>query len=399
MNFLLLVLLGVTLLSIWVFYCSLRHILSKRREAYVRLAQGKRPRKFHYSITRLVMLGVLAVGSTVTLSAYCGHTLASEYRTFSSSEKFDSSSELVEYVGVPAVTQPLKSTKELFPEFRLSDVESSNLFVLTNLMVLDDSITFSLISEAEYRFEEFLERYTHPVAFFQYYENLNDFFPDGDRVKYAFDNVENREDCNDQLRGAGEQLSQAKIRKDNAKIASCSHRLAIRSLDAMGFTKYQDNGDKQSQQKRYIWLYAEIFLPSQLNSYIYSFPDNDIFFNWYYRMGQVFDYLGGVADDEDMKLKLYFVSAVFLHCSCKMIAEQDFQVSFEACDNKKWELYVEMLYRVAIRVESSKKTEFFQEIQRIEEEILSQPFPQEVLESMSDTLNSMKAYQSWRESQ
>lgn len=167
----------------------------------------------------------------------------------------------------------------------------------------------------------------------------------------------------------------------------------------MGFTKYQDNGDSQSQQKKYIWLYAEIFLPSQLNNYIYHFPDNIISFNWYYRMGQAFDYLGGIADDEKMELEFYFVSAVFLHCSCEMIAEQGFQVSFESCDNKKWELYVEMLYRVAIRVDPSQKTEFFKEIQRMEEEILSQPFPQEIIDSMSDTLSSLKDYKSWRKSQ
>lgn len=177
MNFLPLVFWGFTLLSIGLFHRSLGRILAKRRKEHIRLTQGRRPRRFHYSIVRLVLLGVLAVGSTSTLVAYCSYTLLTEHRIFSLSEESDPHSEKAKNIGSPNVTQPLKSTKELFPEFHLSEVKNSKLFVLTNLMIKGDPITFSLVSDAKYRFEEFLERNTHPVTFFQYYKNVNDFFP------------------------------------------------------------------------------------------------------------------------------------------------------------------------------------------------------------------------------
>lgn len=407
MNFIPLVLLALTLLFIGALYICF-HCQAKRQRVRNQSSPGHRARRAHYSIVPLVMLGGLAAFFMITLIAYCGYIQITEGGDTPVSESLSPAPEESQPADPYTTSQPIKSVSELFPDFHLSAIVDSKLLELSDLMIQGEPLTFDLIADAEARFKVFLATYSHPAVFFPYYAGLADFFPAGDELTYAFDDVENREQCNAQLRGAGTLLKEAKNDSsiDKEQIVQSSQQMAIRALDAMGFTKYpgmqtgvEVEPETESQQKWHIWLYAEIFLPSQLNSYIYSLPDDITSYKWYYSISKMFDYLGGIADGKELTAEMYFSSAVFLHHTYELVEEGGFQVSFKNNDHKKWELYVEMLYRVATRGEPSAMEGFFLEIQRVEDTISVQPFPKEILNSMSKTIDTLELYTDWRDSQ
>lgn len=405
MDFIPIILLVLTLLAIAAFCCNY-HYQTKRQHERSQPQSDRKARRAHYAIAPLVTSGVLFVFFMGTLIAYCAYAQTKGSRAPLPSEAPSSAPEESQPAGPSSTSQPLKSASELCSDFRLSTRKDSELLKLSNEMIQENTLTFDLISDAEERFKVFLATKSHPVSFFTYYDDLADYFPAGDEVTYAFDDVVNRDQCDAQLRGAGEKLGEAKNDKNMDKetiIVQRSHQMAIRALDAMGFTKYpgmqtevEVEYETTSQQQQYIWLYAEIFFPSQLNSYIYGQSDDTDSYSWYYSFAQLFDYLGGIADSKELEVEMYFSSAVFLHHTYELIEEGGFQVSCEKNDHKKWELYVEMLYRVAVRGEDSDREGFFQEIQRVENAISAQPFPEEVHDSMTEVLNKLELYTEWR---
>lgn len=421
MNFIPLVLLALTLFFIGaLYYCF--HRQAKRQYTRSQPSPGCKARRTHYAIVPLVILGSLAALFMITLIAYCAYIQTAGGSDTPTPETPPPVPEESQPADPFDTSQPLKSTSELFPDFHLSAMTDSKLLELSDKMIQGESLTFDLISEAEEQFKIFLAKSSHPASFFPYYNGLEEYFPAGDEVVYTFDDVVNRDQCNAQLRGAGTRLEDAKNGSsiDKEQIVKSGHQMAVRALDAMGFTKYPNmqkdievEPETESQQKWHIWLYAEIFLPSQLNSYIYSLPDDttsyspdDVASNlpddttsykWHYSFGKMFDYLGGIADSEKLRAEMYFSSSVFLHHTYELMEEGGFQISFKDNDHKIWELYVEMLYRVAARGEGTAMEDFFKEIQRVEDTILAQPFPEEILDSMSQTLNTLKLYTDWRD--
>lgn len=404
MNFIPLIILVLTLLAIAAFYCCYRH-QTKRQYARRQNRPSHRARRIHYSIAPLAILGGLSILFMLSLIAYCSYAQFHDSGDPSPPATATPAPEESQPVDPGTTSQPIKSVSELFPDFHLSMMEDSELLKLSGQMIQGDALTFDLISDAEEQFKVFLATKSHPISFFPYYNGLENYFPAGGKVTYAFDDVVNREQCNAQLRGAGERLDEAKNGSsiDSAQIVKASHQMAVRALDAMGFTKYPEKQaeieiepETNSQKKWHIWLYAEIFLPSQLNSYIYDQSNDTDSYAWYYSFAQVFDYLGGIADNKELEVEMYFSSAVFLHRTFKLMEENNFQVTFEDNDHKKWELYVEMLYRVAARGEPSDREDFFQEIQRVENAVSAQPFSEEIQSSMAKTLNTLDLYTEWR---
>lgn len=407
MNFIPIILILLTFSAIIGLYICYRRQVKHQSER-TQFQSGHRTRRAHHSTAPLVALGGLVVVLMATLIAYCAYAQILDDEAPAPSEASSPVSEESQPDDLVATSRPIKSVSELFPDFRLSTMTDSELLKLSDLMIDGESLTFDLIFDARERFKVFLETISHPASFFPYYNGLADYFPDGDEVIYTFSNVENREQCDAQLRGAGQRLEEAKngSSMNGGQIAKPSYQMAIRALDAMGFTKYTGKqtgvdveAGRESQQEWSIWLYAEIFLPSQLNSYIYGQSNNAGSYVWYYSFGQVYDYLGGIADNEELEMEMYFCSAVFLHETFWAMEEGGFQVSFENKDHKKWELYVEMLYRVATRSEASVRDAFFQEIQRVENIIRDQQFPEEIHSSMARTIETLVLYTEWREAE
>lgn len=290
-------------------------------------------------------------------------------------------------------SSPINSEQELFPAFRLSEVEGSKILALDQTLLNGAAIhADQLIAISDNGFDNYIASYCSSVKFFPFYENLATHFPAGKEVNYLFASVSSLNECLAQLRGAGARLAQHKEANARSEIARDAHHLAIRAGDAMNFSKAQGS-DNQEQ----IWLYAEIAVPALLNEYIHLKPEGLSLADWYYRIAQVFDYLGGIADTEELELRMYFLSAVFLRQSYQALKELQFPTNAEGKHyvSDVWNLYLEMLYRVATRVDPATAEGFYREIKQVEADLSTATLPDYVKSHTITILNNFKLYQKW----
>lgn len=289
---------------------------------------------------------------------------------------------------------PVSKEEDLFQPFRLSAVENSIMLMLDKEFIGDAAIDAGQLAiAADERFGAYIAQYCRLVSFFPFYPDISAFFPAGKEVDYSFDSVSSLDECNAQMRGIGKRLEHCKVTGSLERIGEICHHLAIRSRDALNFAKYQET---ENQQDRSIWLYSEISFSALINEYIYNQPEGLALSDWYYRTAQVFDYLGGIADTEELELRMYFLSAVFLRCSFETLKEQGLQVYSNAYDYEIWSLYVEMLYRVSTHTNPAETEGFYLEIRQVETIVLEQPLPDTIIAHTTKTLNSLVLYQEWR---
>lgn len=291
------------------------------------------------------------------------------------------------------ISPPVRNEEDLSPSFRLSAVEGSLMLTLDKQLIGDTEIGIEQLAAADGRLDGYITQYGRSGSFFPFYPNLADVFPSGESVNYSFDAVDSLEECNAQLRGAGERLERRRASGSLERIGEIFYQLAIRSRDAMNFAKYQTT---EGQNDRSIWLYSEISFASLINEYIYTQPEGLTLSNWYYRMAQVYDYLGGIADTKELELRMYFLSAVFLRSAFETLKEQGLAVYPNAYDHEIWTLYMNLLYRVAERVTPAQAEGFYLEIQMVEDAVLQQSLPDKVITKTINTLNDLELYQQWR---
>lgn len=289
---------------------------------------------------------------------------------------------------------PITKEEDLSLAFRLSAVENSLMLALGKQLIGSAEIDREqLAAAADGQLDRFIAQYSQSDSFFPFYPNLADYFPSGESVNDSFDSVGSLEECDAQLRSAGGRLERRRAAGLWEQMGEICHQLAIRSRDALNFTKYQTT---RSQKDQSIWLYSEISFAALLNEYIYTRPEGITLSDWYYRMAQVYDYLGGIADTEELELRMYFLSAVFLRSSFETLKEQGIQVYPNAYDYEIWTLYMKLLYRVALRVAPAQTEGFYQEIQTVETAVLQQPLPDKVITRTTKALNDLELYQQWR---
>lgn len=390
MKWLLLILLGLTLLFIGLFYVKLRYIIRQRR----RRAMGKSFRITRSVVALVIVLGILASVSGVGLTAGCiyyrqGDNSADSTQTVASADPEDSEPVL----GLPTST-PVRTRQDIFPVFHLSEVKNSTMLALADTLILGNTINADLLSTVDEWVDTFLAQHSHPVAFFPFYPNLAAYFPIGEAVAYTFDDVSSLEECNAQLRGVGEKLKNH-LESGRFDLAAPNfHHLAIRAIDALYFTISKNS---ESEEGQAIWVYAELSFAALINEYICNQPQGLARSDWYYRLAQVYDYLGWIADTDELQLKMYFLSAVFLRRAFEILEEQGIQIYPNAYDHEIWDLCVEMLYRVAIRVEPSDCAGFYQEIQQVENTVFAQSLPADTVAETARILKALECYQDWRD--
>lgn len=390
MIWLLLALLVGTLLFLWLFYIRLRHIIRQRR----RRAIGKPFRLTRSVVAVTVILGILTGICASGLAASCVHYRRRGGASTPPQETPPAISEDSQSPSVLPTSTPVRAWQDIFPVFLLSEVENSSMLTLADTLILGDPMNADLLSTVAERFDNFLAQHSHPIVFFPFYPNLASYFPAGEAVVYAFDNVSSLDQCDAQLRGVGEELAVCKANNQSDLIPRYCYHLSIRATDAMLFTKYSG---PESQPEEAIWLYAELSFAALINEYIYDPPQGLDRSDWYYRLAVVYDYLGGIADTEELQLKMYFLSAAFLCQAFDILEEQGIQPHPNTCGHEIWDLCAEMLYRVAVRGETSAVSGFFQEIQQLEATIQDQELPDEITAETARILKTLELYQNWRE--
>lgn len=366
-------------------HCSDRHKRTRRRKETVL-------RKILRSLA--VVLILLTLLSASALAVSIGKILKNDSSNTNPTPATSPNTPVDSEPDLPA-SPPISSEKELFSSFRLSEVENSKMLTLDKELIGGAAADMEQLTvAADEQLDAYLARWRQSASFFSFYPALDTCFPAGEDVDVSFEAVSTLDECNAQLRGVGGRLSRHKDTGSPEWIGELCHHLTIRSLDALKFTKYQETVD---QQDRLIWLYAELSFAALVNEYIYSRPEGLALSDWYYRTAQVFDYLGGIADTKGLELRMYFLSAVFLRCGYETLKEQGLGIYPNAYDREIWELYAEMLYRVAIRVASEEAEGFYMEIHRIESAVLCQPLPDVVIDHTAKILNRLTIYREWEE--
>lgn len=386
------------ILFFWSLLFGISHYITLKNRAN-NSAQHGRPRR-HYQVNlRKACLRLVVLPAFLTILSLSG-LAANFFDVYENNDPVPSPTP-TESIPLPVdpdpvfpTTPPISNEEELSLSFRLSGVENSIMLTLDKELIGNASINVGQLAAASDRqLVAYIAQYCHPTSFFPFYPTLNAYFPTGEEIDYSFDSVSSLDECNAQLRGIGERLERYKNIGALEWMGETCHHLAIRSRDAMNFAKYHE---MENQQNRSIWLYSEISFSALINEYIYNQPSGLALSDWYYRTAQVFDYLGGIADTEELELRMYFLSAVFLRCSYETLKEQGLQVYSNAYDYEIWNLYVEMLYRVAICVDSTETEGFYLEIQQVETTILEQALPDTVITHTTKILNSLALYQEWR---
>lgn len=375
------------MLFFWDLIIALKRFFSRRSAFKVRAL-------LVVVVSPLLLFSASAVGLAYTVHEVYENSAANREPPPSASvspvEEPDSS----EPVPVFPESPPITKEEEISLAFRLSEVRDSAMLTLDKRLIGDAPIDADrLVSAADERLGAYIAEYCEGASFFPFYPGLAGFFPPGENIIYSFDAVHSLEECDAQLRGAGVRLERCRDGGTEEQMGEIYHQIAIRSRDALKFTKYQTT---RSQKGRLIWLYSEISFSSLFNEYLCLRPEGLALSDWYYRTAQVFDYLGGVADTEELEQRMYFLSAVFLRCAFEILKEQGIRIYPNAYDCEIWTLYVKMLYRVTRHMEPARAEGFYLEIQNVETAVLRQPLPDTAIAQTAKALNELELYQEWR---
>lgn len=284
------------------------------------------------------------------------------------------------------VAEPVRSTKELFPDyFRLSQVSDSDMLALFD-GIANGEITAGNLDPAGEQLRFWLEQHAYPAAFFRYHSDLARLFPEGG-VIYEFTDVQNLEDCLAQIRGTKGRLSRHLSAGSGVLIAEDCHRLVIRGLDALYY------GDRSGASDEMMWVFAEITFSSLVNESIYRTLTGSDLSDWYYRMAQLYDYLGNLADTDALKVRMYFVSAVCYRLAYSQVRSRGFVPEANSYDSKVPGAYTKMLYQMALYADAEAREGFFRDIWQAHH---SPDLPEPIRAQLQSSLVNYPLYQEWR---
>lgn len=292
---------------------------------------------------------------------------------------------------------PVRSVAELHPSyFSLSAVQNSELLQLFWEISPKGILTASGLKACGEEFENHLERCVHPRKFFSFYDGLEQLFPKEEGpadVEYDYKDVETYEESMSQIRGSWKSLRIWKELNSSQGIYSSSNHLAIRAKDALYFGK--NEGVITDQMT---WVVGEIAFGALINEYVYGELAGSTLSDWYYRFAQILEYVGDIADTEELRLELYYVAAVCYSLAYGQIYDNLFQAGGKYGDDI-WGAYSEMVYKVAVRVNGSDRQEFFRIILSVEMNVSEARLPESRVERSQKKLEQLSSYQSWKVSE
>lgn len=351
---------------------------------YQRMKAGKRT-KFCLSATLSVILLASFFCSTVGVAMDFHRVLELSKASSHVVEQDDSGPEAPPDLSEVPIADPVSSVKELFPDyFYLSQVQDSSMLSLFHV-ITDGEVSAAALEPARQQLLLYLEQCAYPTSFFDFYAGLDQLFPAG-KLVYEFEDVQNLEQCESQIRGIGEMLEIHLGGNDPVLIANDCNHLAIRAKDALYY------GEPSGIQNKMLWVFAEIAFASLINEYIYSELTGSDWSDWCYRLAQVYDYMGGIADTPELKLQMYFLSAVCYHCAYTEVCRRDYMLAEGTYGCEILDAYFEMLYRVALRVEAETREDIFLYIWETSH---SPELPEDIKNSIQNRLDWYDLYQDW----
>lgn len=323
----------------------------------------------------ILLISILTVGSGMAALKILGSTEAGTEEVSS-----------VEGI-IPHFIGPISSTDDISQGFFLSEVTNSSMLNL-GLGVFNGIATTAedlaaMISEL-FNFLEECRQNNKPISLYAEIEI-------GDPIEdVIFQKATTYEECDQQIAQA--QYLSENTQNANRK-ASFFELMAISALDGLLLCKETD------ATADLYWYYGEIAFYALVNQYIYkdktssasSAPSSSqsSFADLYYRLGQVFDCMGWIADTKEMQYRMYFISAACCYKGCQLLQTPSNGVYRDTI----WLLYLTMLQRIELYVANDQKKGFYQlaldcqaDIERLE---LSQSERDEVtgrLASMEDAL-------------
>lgn len=295
----------------------------------------------------------------------------------------------------------IHSVQALFPEHFLLSDNNGVLLELAKELLGGQAISADALDGGKERLKHFLEEWRYSKGGFSLPKGMK--LPDGEKV-YTFEKVYSVEESLAELRGVEERLQdRLDIHEEDpvkqwSLIDDCYH-LAIRGMDALYFG-HQDSRSMITSQET--WMYAEYTLVGLVNGYIYDEHQPAKLLDMYYRTMQLFDYLGTIADTEELALEMYFAALICSRCAYDILIENDFYVEGSEYGDTIWSFHMELLYRVLLKVEKNQREGFFLLMKEGEDLFLAHASAEwEQDEGQSEDgkpLDGYDLYKNWRDS-
>lgn len=294
---------------------------------------------------------------------------------------------------------PARSVNDLYPDFKLSSVVGSNMLDLINILIGEQGISADAVDEGVNQLKTFLEQARTSKAY-SIPEYLR--LPEGE-LNYAFDDVNNVEDCLKEMRALDKQLRSLleNVHQDSytrEKIAEKSEHLTIRGKDAIFFGYPNGRNGKSIITAEETWLYAEYVFWGVVNEYIYGECTSSKLLDMHYRLSQTFDYLGGVADTDELRLAMDFIAVICSECAFEELEQQGLSQADSTYGKAIWGYYRDIIYRVALAVNSKKEdpTGFFEMMKTLDIKLETSALSEAQIESIQSTFGESKLYDDWK---
>lgn len=335
---------------------------------------------------------LLCIATVVMLLVFLGSTVyACQIRIQNETEE-DKISPLPDFT-------PARSVNDLYPDFKLSSVVGSNMLDLINILIGEQGISADAVDEGVNQLKTFLEQARTSKAY-SIPEYLK--LPEGE-LNYAFDDVNNVEDCLKEMRALDKQLRSLleNVHQDSytrEKIAEKSEHLTIRGKDAIFFGYPNGRNGKSIITAEETWLYAEYVFWGVVNEYIYGECTSSKLLDMYYRLSQTFDYLGGVADTDELRLAMDFIAVICSECAFEELEQQGLSQADSTYGKAIWGYYRDIIYRVALAVNSKKEdpTGFFEMMKTLDIKLETSALSEAQIESIQSTFGESKLYDDWK---
>ena len=289
---------------------------------------------------------------------------------------------------------PVRSVNDFYPDFKLSNVQSTMLDLI-DILIGERGISAEAVEEGVNQLKIFLEQArTSKVYSFPEYLEL----PEGESNS-AFDDVESVEDCLKQMRAFDIQLRSLLevVQQDSdtrRKIAEKSEALMIRAKDALFFGHPNGRNGKSIITAEETWLYAEYVFFGVVNEYIYGECTSAKLLDMYYRLSQMFDYLGGIADTKKLTLEMDFIAVICSECAFQELEKLGWSQVDSVYGTDIWGYYRDIIYRVALGSEDP--TGFYELMKTLDEKLETSALPETQIENIKATFKESKLYDEWR---
>lgn len=290
---------------------------------------------------------------------------------------------------------PIRSVEELYPTFNLSDVDESVMLDLIDILIGNGEITAATLEEGTNKLHRFLEQRAHSPNGFPIPSYLE--LPEGE-INSVLSNVQTVEDCLAQMRWLVEKLMPLLNYKQQdpsvrQELAELTHYLAIRAKDAL-YWGHKDSSNMISNEMT--WLYDEFAFVGIINEYIYQNHNPAMLLDIYYRLSQLFDYLSYIADTEELKLYMNFISLICTTCAFEESQKEGFEPDKSLYSKSLWGFHLDILYRVSLDVDSADQEGFFRLINEVENSLQEAALSETEVKNIKLKLENYELYTIWR---